>query len=273
MVWKRDRGREGWREPMSAYSLNGRTLFTWLTCSRFIRLWPWRVQWQFCISYASSAPTLTDLSLKLRVKTNFRIVNAFSWCKCAQTVRESALSYQRSHTHTPVHAYTFCLLSLWMDFTWSKLTLSLPHPFVPLSLSLIQLQLYPKSLMAKTVQKQAFTFDCLLVVDFSGFLACIDALNKRQMIIICAVAHSLSDFGYRTNKSCLLVACEWACCCCCYLLFCCFDMMLLCHRRRYHCLRISWAVAAAAAVAVVSFELMPSLDVQKGNRSVRQKTE
>lgn len=146
-----------------------------------------------------------------------------------------------------------------------------PSPFVPLSL--IQLQLYPKSLMAKTVQKQAFTFDCLLVVDFSGFLACIDALNKRQMIIICAVAHSLSDFGYRTNKSCLLVACEWACCCCCYLLFCCFDMMLLCHRRRYHCLRISWAVAAAAAVAVVSFELMPSLDVQKGNRSVRQKTE
>lgn len=104
MVWKRDRGRErdrkGWREPMSAYSLNGRILFTWLTCSRFIRLWPWRVQWQFCISYASSAPTLTDLSLKLRVKTNFRIVNAFSWCKCAQTVRESALSYQRSHTHT-----------------------------------------------------------------------------------------------------------------------------------------------------------------------------
>lgn len=179
----------------------------------------------------------------------------------------NAATHTRPCMHTPFAFYPF----EWISLDPNSLSPS-PTPSFH-SLSLIQLQLYPKSLMAKTVQKQAFTFDCLLVVDFSGFLACIDALNKRQMIIICAVAHSLSDFGYRTNKSCLLVACEWACCCCCYLLFCCFDMMLLCHRRRYHCLRISWAVAAAAAVAVVSFELMPSLDVQKGNRSVRQKTE
>lgn len=168
------------------------------------------MQWQFCISYALPLEhLLTDLSLKLRVKTNFRIVNAFSAACSFWPYQNYGGRVMLFHLYTDkcISTYTFCLLSFWMGFTWTKLLhseySSLSHIHLSLSLFVAHL-LCCKQIFRWQEKRNVRTtiyVNCLLVVDFSGFQSVALMLNKRRTILIYAVAHS--DFDIKPYKSCV----------------------------------------------------------------------